>query len=128
MQLEVVVVLMNIFLVAQFLLALGLIIVILLQSDKGTGLSGAFGGGASHTKFGLLSGGTPLGKATVVLGTVFIINSIFMTYLARASANKFVAEQKAAVEQQIPIQQLPVTPGVPIDAAPVESGTPGGSE
>ncbi|MEA2063544.1 MAG: preprotein translocase subunit SecG [Gemmatimonadota bacterium] len=113
--------LLNILLVVQFLLALGLIIVILLQADKGSGLSGAFGGGASHTRFGMLSGGTPMGKATVALGTLFLVNSIFMAYLARSSANQFITDQKTATEQTIPAPEFPMIPDA--SAIPDTSGT-----
>ncbi len=113
---------MNILLVVQFLMALGLIIVVLLQADKGTGLSGAFGGGAGHTKFGLLSGGTPLGKATVILGVFFIVNSIFMAYLARSGANNMVKPDKSAVEQHAPASTIPGMPPLPTPGADIPAG------
>lgn len=64
------------------LIALGLIIVVLLQADKGEGLSGAFGGGAAQTMFGAKGSLDFFGKLTTVLAVVFILTSFTLTYMA----------------------------------------------
>ncbi|MCK9224185.1 MAG: preprotein translocase subunit SecG [Candidatus Muirbacterium halophilum] len=64
------------------LIALGLIIVVLLQADKGEGLSGAFGGGAAQTMFGAKGSLDFFGKLTTVFAVIFIITSFTLTYMA----------------------------------------------
>jgi preprotein translocase subunit SecG len=92
--------------------AICLIISILMQSAKGEGLAGAFGGGAfSSAVFGGRGSATFLARATAVLAVVFALTSIGLT-VTRSSAGVSSAVQKAAgtipnpVQQQ---QQVPVT-------------------
>jgi preprotein translocase subunit SecG len=58
---------------------LGLIVVILLQADKGEGLAGAFGGGASSTIFGERGGGGFMSKLTTTMAIVFMITSLIIS-------------------------------------------------
>jgi preprotein translocase subunit SecG len=61
------------------LIAIGLIAVVLLQSGKSAGLSGAIAGGA-ETFFGKKKGlDTFLSKVTVVLAVVFGLLSLILT-------------------------------------------------
>jgi preprotein translocase subunit SecG len=53
-----------------------MIVVILLQSGKGGGLAGAFGGGASTAVFGGRGATTVLTRATMVLGILFFMTSL----------------------------------------------------
>jgi len=65
---------MNFLVVSQIIISILLIIAVLLQ-NRGSGLSSAFGGSGEgfHTKRGLEKF---LFSSTVVLGTLFIVNSI----------------------------------------------------
>ncbi len=73
---------MNIFypflLVVHVLFALTLIIVVLLQSSKGEGLAGAFGGGGglSGAVFGGRGAATFLSKATTFIAVGFMVTSL----------------------------------------------------
>ncbi len=68
-----------------------LILLILLQSGKGAGLSGLFGGGASAEQlFSAPSGGDFLRKATIVLAVVFAVTSLTLTFSASHQAMKSV--------------------------------------
>lgn len=73
----------TVLLILHFLIAVVLIVVVLLQADKGSGLSGAFGGGAAQAVFG--SGGSIgfLGKLTTVVAILFMVTS-FSLYLLSA--------------------------------------------
>lgn len=65
---------MNFLTISQLVISVLLIIAVLLQ-NRGSGLSGAFGGGGEgfHTKRGLEKF---LFNTTVVLGVLFILNSL----------------------------------------------------
>ncbi len=58
------------------LVCVGLIVVVLLQADKGEGLAGAFGGGASSTVFGERGAGGFMSKLTTGMAVVFMITSL----------------------------------------------------
>lgn len=57
-----------------------LILIILLQSGKGAGISGIFGGGGEYL-FSTPSGGSFLRKATVTLAVIFVVTSLSMTFV-----------------------------------------------
>jgi protein translocase SecG subunit len=61
---------------------LGLIVVILLQADKGEGLAGAFGGGASSTIFGDRGSGGFMSKLTTTMAIVFMVTSLIISIFA----------------------------------------------
>jgi preprotein translocase subunit SecG len=65
------------------IVCLGLILAVLLQSSKGTGLAGgsAFGGGAEATVFGGRGAATFLSKATTILGASFMVTSLVLTLI-----------------------------------------------
>ncbi len=59
-----------------------LVIVILLQSSKGGGLSGTFGGQASTAIFGARGTTTVLTRATQYLATAFLLLSLMLSLIA----------------------------------------------
>lgn len=91
----------------QVLIAFLLIVVVLLQSGKGGGLAGAFGGGGGNqTVFGGRGAVDFLGKATWILGAVFMLNSLF---LAMAAGNR--SGGGGLIEKSVVPATAPVTPG-----------------
>jgi len=65
------------FLVIHVLVCIGLILIILMQSSKGGGLAGAFGGGgAMGSVFGGRGAATFLSKTTIALAVIFMLSSI----------------------------------------------------
>jgi preprotein translocase subunit SecG len=60
------------------IVCVGLIVIVLLQADKGEGLSGAFGGGASSTIFGERGGGDFMTRLTTGMAVVFMITSLLL--------------------------------------------------
>lgn len=105
----------TVLLIVHFIIAVCLIVVVLLQADKGSGLSGAFGGGAAQAVFG--SGGSIgfLGKMTSVIAVLFMVTS-FSLYMFSAKKATLLPglEQKRA-----PIS-APGLPGAPAPA-PVQA-------
>lgn len=67
--------------------AIGLIAVVLLQSGKSAGLSGAIGGGAEMMMGKQKARGIDavLGKLTVVFAVVFMVSTILLGYFLKAS-------------------------------------------
>jgi preprotein translocase subunit SecG len=86
----------------------GLILVVLMQSSKGEGLAGAFGGGGlSGAVFGGRGAATFLSKATTVLAILFMVSCIVLTFVARGRATGQVGESavtRMATEQPQPTQ------------------------
>ena len=72
----------NIVLVFHILISVALIIVVLMQSSKGGGLAGAFGGAGDQTVFGGHETATFLSKATTYLAVVFMLLSLTLAFLA----------------------------------------------
>jgi preprotein translocase subunit SecG len=66
--------------VIHYLTCVAMVLVILLQSGKGGGLAGAFGGGGS-TIFGGRGAGTVLTRATMILGALFFVTSLTLALL-----------------------------------------------
>jgi preprotein translocase subunit SecG len=64
------------------LVSLGLIVVVLLQTGKGTGMGAAFGGGASTTVFGSSGAGNFLTRMTTGMAIVFMLTCLTLGYFA----------------------------------------------
>ena len=56
--------------------SIALIMIVLLQTGKGTDMGAAFGGGSSQTLFGSTGASTFLSKATTVAAIIFMITSV----------------------------------------------------
>ncbi len=95
-----------------------LIIVVLLQQTRGTGMSSVFGGGGTESVFGG-KGATPFFiKLTSGLAIAFFLTSLTLVLLSRSPRPKSAVEKGL---QEIPTQ--PVVPeqpaGVPTEPGPV---------
>lgn len=91
------------FAVIQIVICVLLVVIILLQEGK-KGM-GAIFGGSSSSVFGARGAGNILTKITTVLAILFMINSVWMSYISssdRSVTDGVVAaeEQKAPVEQK----------------------------
>ncbi|MGM0599021.1 MAG: preprotein translocase subunit SecG [Candidatus Rifleibacteriota bacterium] len=113
----------------------GLIVIVLLQADKGEGLAGAFGGGASSTVFGERGAGGFMSKLTTSMAIIFMITSLIISvYVPRWQVENPVsssgielsspAAPEGAPEGNTPTPALPGAPIAPI--AP--TGMPIGGE
>src|SRR5690554_2589230 len=80
--------------------SLVMIVAILLQSGKGSGLAAGFGGASAGTKvFGGSGAGGFLLKMTVVLGAVFMISSMALSYIASRPKSALAGIESAATGQ-----------------------------
>ncbi len=104
--------------------SLALIGLILLQKSKDGGLGMAFGSGGNDSLFGARAGNV-LTKATVVIGIVFLVNTLVLGVLFAGSSDESLVEknlsaQPVPMEQtampQIPAEmpEMPVVPAVPV--------------
>jgi preprotein translocase subunit SecG len=98
--------------------ALVLILVVLLQSARGTDLAGAFGGMGSQTAFGPRGTTTFLSKTTAGLAAVFMVTSLSLAVLSnrtRRSGSVLSGEKPGPVKAQtqqpgVPVPQIPGLP------------------
>lgn len=97
--------------------SLSLIGLILLQKSKNEGLGLAFGSGGGDSLFGARAGNV-LTKATVVIGCVFLLNTLILGMLFAGSASESLMD-KAKIEQPVPVEQPAATPQQAIPATPV---------
>jgi len=92
-----------------------LVVVILLQSSKGGGLSGTFGGQASTALFGARGTANVLTRLTQYLGAGFLLLSIVLSLLAgRGYVVESVTQRVIATAPgaQLPsVEDLEYTPG-----------------
>ena len=102
-------------LIVQFVLAILITIVILLQKSSSMGL-GAYSG-SNDSLFGAKGPGNFLSKATMALGLVFVINTVALGYLYNEERNKSAIDnvQTETLIPSIPKQETeqsaPAAPG-----------------
>lgn len=74
--------------VVHLLVALGVIVLVLLQQGKGADAGASFGAGASATVFGSQGSATFLSRITAVLTAVFFVTSLGLGYFAGGQAHE----------------------------------------
>lgn len=92
------------------LVCIGLIVIVLLQADKGEGLAGAFGGGASSTVFGERGSGGFMSKLTTTMAIIFMITSLVIAVFVPRWEE---AAPKNEITTSMPMSS-PMMPGLPI--------------
>ena len=85
-------------LVIHVLVAIALIAIVLLQPGRGGGFISALGGEGSQSLFGV---GTPtfLTRLTTMLGIIFLITTLFLTFVA-ARPTPTVIEESPMINQE----------------------------
>lgn len=87
-----------------------LIVIVLLQADKGEGLSGAFGSGAAATLFGERGASEPIVKLTTMVAIVFMITSLILTiWIPKLESTKTQIELSSPKTSALP----PVSQSLP---------------
>lgn len=107
-------------------------IAILLQSSKGGGLAGAFGGGGGMgAMFGSRGAATFLSKLTAGLATAFMILALILAVLTsrRGGQAEGIVEQERQARGSSPAAILPSVPAAqqPATPAPLPPATAGDS-
>ena len=111
------------------LAALILILVVLLQSARGTDMAGAFGGMGSQTAFGPRGTTTFLSKTTAALAAVFMVTSLSLAVLSNRyrSSNSILKGEKAAPaapQSTQPLQGAPEGIKQSVIPVPASGSTP----
>lgn len=112
----------SIFLILQFVLAVVLTILVLLQKSASLGL-GAYSG-SNESLFGAKGPAGFLAKITFILGVLFIANTITLGYFYNQSFRGSVIKDEKVLPQSVP---APVTPSLNLtlpDAAPKAPAAP----
>lgn len=124
----------SILLVLEVLCSLMLIGLILLQKSKGGGLGTAFGGGGGDSMFGARTGNV-LTKATIVLGIIFLFNTLVLgimfsrravgeSALDRELMKESAEQQEESSQQEAPPQPDATLPATGGGGAPGTSAQP----
>jgi len=96
------------------LVCFGLIVVVLLQTGRGTGLASVFGGGGGESVFGGKGFGGVLAKATGVLAVLFMLTSITLTLLPKAGRQaSALGNREARPAAEAPAPSGTETPTLP---------------
>lgn len=99
------------------LVCIWLIVIVLLQAGKGSGLSGLFGGGSAPEAIFGGGGDSTLKKITTVSAVVFLLTSTLLyIYVAKQGSNSVVRPVAAT---SYPV--VPATPPAAIPVAPAQS-------
>jgi preprotein translocase subunit SecG len=112
-------------LIIHILVCFALMAVVLMQSGKGRGLAGAFGGGGGNqTVFGGRGAVDFLGKATWILGGAFMVTSLVLAILSGSNS------QRTSVQESLIKKSAATAPAVPGGSAPASApaSAPQGSE
>ena len=68
--------------IIHIIVSITLILIVLLQSGKGTDMGSAFGGGSSQSLFGSSGASTFLSKSTTIAAIIFMLTSLGLAYLS----------------------------------------------
>jgi preprotein translocase subunit SecG len=84
------------------IVSVALILVILLQTGKGSDIGAVFGGGSSQTLFGSTGPTSFLSKLTAGAAIVFMLTSLFLAYFSGSSASRSIMKSGGAPAQTMP--------------------------
>jgi preprotein translocase subunit SecG len=107
------------------IVSVALILVILLQTGKGSDIGAVFGGGSSQTLFGSTGPTSFLSKLTAGAAIIFMLTSLFLAYFSGIGGTRSIMKGAAPVQSMpaptaAPPAGMPAAPaGVPaVPAAP----------
>jgi len=96
------------------IVSVALILVILLQTGKGSDIGAVFGGGSSQTLFGSTGPTSFLSKLTAGAAIIFMLTSLFLAYFSGRGGSGSIMKSGAGA----PAQTMPAPPaGMPAPPA-----------
>jgi preprotein translocase subunit SecG len=96
--------------IMHILSAIALVLIVLLQTGRGSEIGAAFGSGASQTLFGSSGSSGFMTRITTVVVVVFMLSSLVLAIMySRARSVPTRASQPAPIEQSAPAP-APATP------------------
>lgn len=97
--------------ILHILVSIFLVIVVLLQAGKGASIGASFGGSSSQTLFGSAGPATFLSKITAGCAIVFMVTSLYLTYMGSArTTSSIMKDTPAAKKETQPATQQPTAP------------------
>ena len=117
----------GVFIAIHLMICLGLIISVLLQSSKGEGLAGAFGGGGmTGTVFGGRGAATFLAKATTVLAISFFASALVLSFMNPSTSVSATGQMQGESAVQDAAGQLPpaAPASTPAQTQPAQQQSP----
>jgi len=90
----------TVLIIIHVIVCVALILIVLLQTGKGSDMGAAFGGGSSQTLFGSTGASTFLTKATTAAAIVFMLTSLTIAYLSSNKTGKSIMENQPISTQQ----------------------------
>jgi len=103
--------------------SVALILVILLQTGKGSDIGAVFGGGSSQTLFGSTGPTSFLSKLTAGAAIIFMLTSLFLAYFSGTGGTRSSMQSGAGA----PVQPMPSPPAsmpAPPAGVPAMPGAP----
>jgi preprotein translocase subunit SecG len=105
------------------IVSVALILVILLQTGKGSDIGAVFGGGSSQTLFGSTGPTSFLSKMTAGAAIIFMLTSLFLAYFSGTGGTRSIMKSGG----DAPVRTMPAPPaGMPAAPAgvPAMPGAP----
>jgi preprotein translocase subunit SecG len=103
--------------ILHIVVSIAMILIILLQTGKGSDIGAVFGGGSSQTLFGSTGPTSFLSKLTAGAAILFMITSLFLAYFSGSGPSRSIMKGGAPVTTvPAPAPQAPAVPQAP--AAP----------
>jgi preprotein translocase subunit SecG len=89
------------------IVSVALILVILLQTGKGSDIGAVFGGGSSQTLFGSTGPTSFLSKLTAGAAIIFMLTSLFLAYFSGTGGTRSIMKSGGTA----PVRSMPAPPG-----------------
>ena len=102
--------------IVHVIVSITMVLVILLQTGKGSDIGAVFGAGSSQTLFGSTGPTNFLSKLTAGAAILFMVTSLFLAYFAGSGASKSImTDAPSATTTSAP---APQEPNLPQEQAP----------
>ncbi len=102
--------------IVHVIVSIAMILVILLQTGKGSDIGAVFGGGSSQTLFGSTGPTSFLSKLTAGAAIIFMITSLFLAYFTGGGSPSSI--MNSGVPAQTAPAPAPAAPPAGMPAAP----------
>ena len=113
--------------IVQVIVAIGLIVLVLLQQGKGADAGAAFGSGSSGTVFGARGAANFMSRTTAWFAAAFFGTSLALAYVVHGQAvPKSVIDglTSSPANTTTPVGTVKVVPAAPVAAVPAEGNAP----
>jgi preprotein translocase subunit SecG len=104
--------------IVHIIVTIALIMIVLLQTGRGSEIGAAFGSGSSQTLFGSSGSTSFMTKLTTASVVIFMVTSLLLAYFYSHREYSVKAPSAKAQQQQVPAPAAPAVPVAP--AAPAK--------